>query len=352
MHTLSEVREAIQGFLHFHTSRHAHRLLNDLLQQVIIQWYRLPGDDAPLPDDNSSSRIAAYLDDPAQCTFTAFEVSPRKSPRMLYILHLFSGVKRQHDFHSYIDALSSRFSGIFCPISVDIALRSIHGDLLRHKTQTFWLQCAAAGMIFFILCGPPCETWSAARFRFITDGCGPRPVREVSPPHLLRGKANLTLKELKQVAFANRLLQFALQMMVRQLSAGNFGILEHPALAEPRDNIQPPSIWLLPCMTILLSHPLKFFQGHYHAVSPKPTTFLCVADPLHADLMMEALTGSRTRRSLPPPLSMGKTASGVFATTQKIPWTCVPLWRVWLEYAIAMIVWLPWLWMMTTVSTP
>lgn len=154
--------------------------------------------------------------------------------------------------------------------------------------------------------------------RHLEDGTGPRPIRESSPTSLLWGKAQLTLREIKQISFANRLLQFALLMMSRQLITGNFGILEHPGLASPRHGVQPASIWLLPCMRVILQHSgarlLDIYQGFYNAISPKPTTFLCVADPYHADLIEEALTLSRTRMSLTPALRMGRRKDGTFST--------------------------------------
>ena len=154
--------------------------------------------------------------------------------------------------------------------------------------------------------------------RYLEDGTGPRPIRESSSSSLLWGKAQLTLREIKQISFANRLLQFTLLMMSRQLITGNFGILEHPGLATPRHGLQPPSIWLLPCMRVILRHRcarlLDIYQGFYNAISPKPTTFLCIADPIHADLIEEALTHSRTRMSLPPALRMERRKDGTFST--------------------------------------
>ena len=154
--------------------------------------------------------------------------------------------------------------------------------------------------------------------RFLIEGTGPRPIREASSQSLLWGKQQLTLREMRQISFANRLLQFALAMMVRQLITGNFGLLEHPKLPEVQHDIQPPSIWILACMRVLLGHPharlIDLFQGHYHGRAPKPTTLLCIADPFHGDLMTEALVRSKTRQDLPPALRMGKLSKGIYAT--------------------------------------
>ena len=314
---LCEIREVVAAFKHFHHDMTAHAHLDSLLRQARI-WFMTEDSEQISQDEWTQAKQQRYIDSPELCTYAHKQPTPRKSPKMLYVLHLFSGVKRTGDFHSYIDALSDKFSGIFCPISVDIALHATHGDLLRFKTQMFWLQCAADGKIFFVLCGPPCESWSASRMRYLEDGTGPRPIRESSSSSLLWGKAQLTLREIKQISFANRLLQFTLLMMSRQLITGNFGILEHPGLATPRHGLQPPSIWLLPCMRVILRHRcarlLDIYQGFYNAISPKPTTFLCIADPIHADLIEEALTHSRTRMSLPPALRMERRKDGTFST--------------------------------------
>ncbi len=313
----SEVRETFQSYLHYYHSDLASDLLRTTLQQV-LSWYDTPESERLHLQRDHALRSQQLLDSPDRCIFGRFTPAPRKSPKMLYILHLFSGVKRDGDFHSCVDAIAQKFSGILCPISVDIALHSVHGDLLRHKTQIFWLRCAQEGKIFFVLCGPPCESWSKARMRFLTEGTGPRPIREASSQSLLWGKPQLTLREMRQISFANRLLQFALAMMVRQLTTGNFGLLEHPKLPEVHHSIQPPSIWLLACMRVLLGHPharlIDVFQGHYHGKAPKPTTLLCIADPFHGDLMTEALVHSQTRHDLPPALRMGKLSKGIYAT--------------------------------------
>ena len=314
---LCEIREVVDAFTHFYRDTTAREHLHTLLQ-LARTWFVTDDSEQISQEERTTAQHQHYIDFPHRCTFVPCVATPRKSPKMLYVLHLFSGVKRSGDFHSYIDALSDKFSGIFCPISVDIALHATHGDLLRFKTQVYWLQCAAEGKIFFVLCGPPCESWSASRMRHLEDGTGPRPIRESSPTQLLWGKAQLTLREIKQISFANRLLQFALLMMSRQLITGNFGILEHPGLAAPRHGLQPPSIWLLPCMQVMLQHSgarlLDIYQGYYNAISPKPTTFLCVADPFHADIIEEALTLSRTRMSLPPALRMGRRKDGTYST--------------------------------------
>ena len=51
-------------------------------------------------------------------------------------------------------------------------------------------------------------------------------------------------------------------------------------------------------------------QAHFGARSPKPISFLLVADPAAGNMMEQALINGQTQRRLPPPLKMGKTSAG------------------------------------------
>ena len=200
--------------------------------------------------------------------------NPRPTPRCLYVLHLFSGVKREGDVHGFVANLPPTESGaVYCPISVDVALDHIHGDLLNKRTQKFWLQKAKDGFLFFVLCGPPCESWSIARYRFLLEGTGPRPLRASEPTRALWGLPQLRLREIRQIAFANSLLQFSLLILASQLSAGNYGLMEHPACPDRKCDRQPPSVWILPCVLLMLKHSsanlVTLLQGQYGARSPK-----------------------------------------------------------------------------------
>lgn len=165
-----------------------------------------------------------------------------------------------------------------------------------------------------MVCGPPCESWSVARFRYLIEGEGPRPLRATLPSAMLWWKCQLKLKELKQVDFGNHLLQFSMTILALQLSSGNNGLLEHPSCASQRCGLQPPSIWLLPEMVIFLRHSrsrrVHLCQAHFGARSPKPISFLLVADPAAGNMMEQALINGQTQRRLPPPLKMGKTSAG------------------------------------------
>lgn len=125
----------------------------------------------------------------------------------------------------------------------------------------------------------------------------------------------LTLREIRQISFANGLLHFAVQMMVRQLCMGRFGILEHPGLTPIKHGIQPPSIWLLPCVLTSacpvdrpFSRSLQcyFTQAHH--------TFKCGRSRARRPDGDSSIVQSKSRLDLPPPLKMGRKPDGTFAT--------------------------------------
>ena len=83
------------------------------------------------------------------------------------------------------------------------------------------------GWVGGVLFGPPCETWSQARFHQLkgTTKRGPRPLRDLL--HLW-GLDSLSLREAAHVDVGNELLLFSLIMMYDLALAQGFGVLEHP----------------------------------------------------------------------------------------------------------------------------
>ena len=161
--------------------------------------------------------------------------------------------------------------------------------------------------------GPPCESWSIAREKWRTEGWGPQPLRSRSE---LWGLAVLLMKQARQVLFGNTLLQFCLLAYFLQWASGKFAVLEHPA-PPSEDHPEAPSIWFLTAVKLLSLLPQSrlelLYQGHFGAVSPKPTALLCAAAP--TPLSSFGLQ-FRTRSTLPPPLKMGNGSDGTFSTFQ------------------------------------
>ena len=235
----------------------------------------------------------------------------RVPTRYLYVVHLFSGVKRQGGIHECINALIPPSGCSYMPISLDVVLDPVRGNLMDRANQDFWLLQAKCGRLHAVVSGPPCETWSVSRWRYYVEATGPRPLRL---PGAEWGLATLKLRELRQILTGNALLHLALLMAAAQLLAGNITITEHPSEAAPKPEGQPPSIWKLPVMKIMLAHNhmglYHLYQGLYGAVSPKPTTLLIGCHPSMRTQFEQCLDKARTTTIMPKPLVMGKTHSG------------------------------------------
>lgn len=84
---------------------------------------------------------------------------PEKLNRMptayRYVLHVFSGVRREGDLHGALLQYQPPDGTFLFPISIDIVLSGEHCDLLDPKQQKRWLNWAREGAIFMAIGGPP-----------------------------------------------------------------------------------------------------------------------------------------------------------------------------------------------------
>ena len=241
---------------------------------------------------------------------------PQRMPtKWRYVLHLYSGVRRQGDFHSILESLQTPAGHSFYVASVDLVLNPVLGDLLCRKTQDFWLDMAAQGAVFGLLGGPPCESWSIARFRFLINGLGPRPLRcGEDLLHQVWGLSVMRIRDIHQVNVANELLLFTMLMVLLQWLRGGIAVLEHPECPERKCDRQPPSIWLIPLMRFITGlegvHVLHISQGYWGAISPKPTALLTVAPTTSTSSLLKCLNSHRVSKHLPPPLQMQREEHG------------------------------------------
>lgn len=239
----------------------------------------------------------------------------RMPTRYRYILHLYAGVRREGDFHSYMEQCRPPDGYSFFVASVDLVLDSELGDLTSRPAQSYWIQMAARGGVYAILGGPPCESWSVARFRYYMTGSGPRPVRSgESLMEEIWGLKTLRLRDIRQVDVANQLLLFMMLLLVVQWLVGGIALLEHPELPQPKNDRQPPSIWLTPIFKFIGSlkgvHCLHIHQGYWGAKSPKPTALMIIARGVCTQFLYDAIDSTRTRTTLPQALPMGRVQNG------------------------------------------
>eukprot|EP00438_Fugacium_kawagutii_P017593 Skav222256 [mRNA] locus=scaffold3059:353379:358742:+ [translate_table: standard] len=231
------------------------------------------------------------------------------------VCHLFSGRRRDHDFHHWLQAWSADQPFAILVLSLDTAVDWEKGDLSRGASTWSTLEkCYAARAIAATLCGPPCETFTEARFQPAPEGYEgrrwPRPLRSAQR---ILGLEGLSMREMRQ---AKQGSAFALQMgemLSWHLLYGGAYVEEHPA--QPMDDSRP-SIWTCAMNRCFRRHPdIKLHhhsQWRYGAKSAKPTGLLTYQLPWFSSSMWQ-------RRKLdavyPEQVSIGVDSNGTFKTT-------------------------------------
>ena len=99
------------------------------------------------------------------------------------LVHLFSGRRRQNNFHEHLQQFVQQMPFQLIVLSLDTAISAEYGDL--SMTSGNWktlLRCYEEGKVAGTLCGPPCETFSEARFTPPSDDATtwPRPLRSAA----------------------------------------------------------------------------------------------------------------------------------------------------------------------------
>ena len=306
-----EIKDIVDAQKHYYNTELANKRLDEYLRTY---WEKGNQEEAPRAEKESTNR-ADWISRYEELHFRPCDPLPRQPSRFMYVVHLFAGIKRKGDLHSCLEAIPSPPGHVLLPISLDVMLDSKKGNLLEETNQRFWLAAAMDGRLFAVVGGPPCESWSIARYRYLREGTGPRPVRSTDCLMTqIWGMAVLKIKELKQVLTGNRLLQFAILMMTAQAATGGLGFLEHPAAPPLQKEGLPPSIWRLPIVRLLLRHKsaslLHMKQGYYGAKSPKPTTIMVISAPHLRKALHCIIHQGRSQNFLPPPLRMEKTKDG------------------------------------------
>ena len=235
-----------------------------------------------------------------------------------YVVHLYSGRRRDDDFHHFMQKFLEngprQISQSVLVISIDTA---IDATMNVHDAQlwAFLLEAARNGQILALLLGPPCETWSGARFEEQIDEegkplKGPRPLR--GAPDSPWGLEQLSLKELHQILIGNGLLLKGLHLSACVACQGGAVALEHPA---PPFQIERPSVWRTAIIKLLCSAGMPFrqytFQQWKHgAQGVKPTTLLYA----HAAIPRVFAANEQPHLARPTVPLIGRAADGSFKT--------------------------------------
>ena len=229
-------------------------------------------------------------------------------------LHFYSGRRRTNDLQECFEALTLPDAHILTVLSIDTQVSPTECDLLDEDKQARWLAIIRGGEIGGIGSGPPCETWTVARFKNSGEP-GPRPLRTGSA---LWGLVDLLKKESLQVLVGSELMGFSIRAMLTQALTGGFGFLEHPEDPHqfPNTPLEAPTIWqsdpIAWCLQTKLMDLLHVCQGQYGAVSPKPTCLMiCGLDIVTA----QQIAKDSQTTTMPKNSSIGK-KGGQWATAQ------------------------------------
>ena len=232
------------------------------------------------------------------------------------MVHLFSGRRREGDFHAHLTQLCRNAPFAVTVLSLDTAVSQETGNLAERSDS--WIQIDKlyrAGLVAFTLAGSPCETFSEARHQRPEDpqeeDRWPRPLRSARE---LWGLVGLTRRELNQVQVGSLLhLQTLYLLLLTWLMGGSF-VSEHPAI--PRDP-ERASTWTSALMTITrklrgikLDHIQQFRWG---ASTVKPTALLHAGLPNFWQSMNKWKLEGVER---PTAVAIGKDSQGRYKTAQ------------------------------------
>ena len=226
------------------------------------------------------------------------------------ILHLFSGFRREEDVEWWIRRLTPEGTEVEV-LSVDLAVHP-EMDLTEASVVEHLRDQCSSGICHGVIAGPPCNSWSRARFRKMLNG--PRPLRLRSEPW---GRTDITLtkSEQRKVDLGTSLLLATLAIIEAVCMAGGFGLLEHP-----RDpGVEPfPSIWALEHMKQLAQLVMASFmdidQCAYGAASQKATTIGVFGAVANDEVALRSLRG-RCTHSFHQKVLTGIGSDGTFRTS-------------------------------------
>eukprot|EP00438_Fugacium_kawagutii_P032106 Skav212430 [mRNA] locus=scaffold1479:62722:91309:+ [translate_table: standard] len=242
---------------------------------------------------------------------------PRNFSRERYVLHAFAGRRRFGDFQFYLDAMTKRGEGTLTfVLSIDIIIDEDKGNLMKASSQAFWLQAMKQRFIIGFIGGPPCNTWSQARFQDLHQPKGKRAPRPVRAPDAPWGLTSLRLGELASIEAGNCLLGFSIASMYTMVATGGCGVLEHPGDPNPSETTEKPTIWRLPIMASILRHPSAqlhwILQGFFGSEGPKPTGLLTI----NMDDLQTFMEQWKITQTLPHGATTGKDGTGAFNTAR------------------------------------
>ena len=183
-----------------------------------------------------------------------------------FVLIFFSGHRRPQDVADHLHSRSS-----LVPLSIDTAVCSKHGNV--HDCGK-WIQLIRSRLVIAAHGGPPCETFTAARWLSTGEDREPKPLRAKTHPW---GLPEMSYSELLQCINGSSLFLRVLGLLLLVHLHGGATTLEHPA--GPMNPDSPVwTVWMSAMVQRLLKgkgHRLvTFLQGPLGRRFAKPTRLL------------------------------------------------------------------------------
>lgn len=182
-----------------------------------------------------------------------------------FFLILYSGHRRCGDIASWL-----QWDGRVRPIAVDVAVDKEAGDIMNGD---LWIRLIKSRRVVGGHAGPPCETYTSARWNQIEGEVCPRPLRDSLQPW---GRDFLTLREGFQVSNGTALMLMALRLLLTIFIHGGSISLERPR--GNQTDIRQWSIWQSAFVRWLLLdgqiQTVTFLQGPLGQKFAKPTTMM------------------------------------------------------------------------------
>ena len=232
--------------------------------------------------------------------------------KTIAFVHFFSGFRRGQDLHQVLEEVSVGAGIQMFVISVDICMQRERGDLGAESSLKFWTARVRSGQLVGAGGGPPCETYTAARFQ---EG-GPPPVRS---SEYLVGLPDLKPRAWKQVATGTALVRFMIQIIALLAAHGGCGFFEHPQWATWLAKRNPPSVWLMKAMsqlkTLSCVSIVSFDQCTMGVDFKKPTTVLLLRLKSFREAVLQLGCSGRCNHSHHVALQ-GRQANGTYQTAR------------------------------------
>ena len=241
------------------------------------------------------------------------EIYAKLHVKCLVAVHFFSGFRRSQDLHEVIDETAVAAGVVMYTLSIDICMQKQDANLCGSKAMKFWCDRISSGQVIAAGGGPPCETYSAARFQ----AGGPPPLRDQDN---LNGLPALRAKQWNQVRVGSELIRFMCQILLQIAICGGCGFCEHPQWPNWIAKLRPPSIWTMKALRLLKSLACatvtSFDQCIFQAPLKKPTTILAIRlEEFRTEILRHGHGGRCCHAGGHTPLK-GKDSSGAFMTAR------------------------------------